>query len=203
MKRFHALALLAAPLAVAAAPAASPELAMVSAHLKAVDTMTADFAQTDKRGNTLTGTLSLKRPGRIRFQYARGVNFLVVADGKRLNVIDYDVKKVQSLPINDTPLDVLLDPSKDLARFATVIPQADPRVILVEARDPRRRELGTITMAFAKVAGAPGGLMLSGWSVLDAQHNRTTVKVSNLRFNVPVADSSFTWADPRRRGPRG
>ncbi|MGH6782570.1 MAG: outer membrane lipoprotein carrier protein LolA, partial [Sphingomonadaceae bacterium] len=76
-------ALAAAPLAVAAAIGASPlaapaaaqaadPLTQVSAHLKAVNTMTAAFAQTDRNGKTLTGTLTLKRPGRIRFQYQKG-----------------------------------------------------------------------------------------------------------------------------------
>jgi len=45
--------------------------------------------------------------------------------------------------------------------------------------------------------------MMRGWTVLDAQGNRTTVRLSNQRFNVAVADSSFRWTDPRRPGPRG
>ena len=43
--------------------------------------------------------------------------------------------------------------------------------------------------------------MLQGWNTVDAQNNRTTVRLSNQRFNVPVADSAFRYRDPRRRGP--
>ena len=57
--------------AAAPAPAQSGGLAAVSAHLKAVTTMTADFTQTDRAGKTVAGTLSLKRPGKVRFQYQR------------------------------------------------------------------------------------------------------------------------------------
>ena len=39
---------------------------------------------------------------------------------------------------------------------------------MIEARDPRRREFGTITIAFAKAPGAPAGLTLQGWNVRDA-----------------------------------
>src|SRR5690606_22549297 len=70
MMRFTTLAILAAPLSLGvvapapvAAQAASP-LAQVTAHLKAVDTMTANFAQTDRKGQTLTGVLTMKRPGK-------------------------------------------------------------------------------------------------------------------------------------------
>ena len=72
---------------------------------------------------------------------------------------------------------------------------------MVEARDPRRREFGTITLAFARVPSAPRGLILQGWNMVDAQNNRTAVRLSAQRFNQPVADSLFTWRDPRRREP--
>ncbi len=202
MKRLAALALFAAPLPLVAgsapvlAQAASP-LAQVQAHLRAVDTMTAEFSQTDRRGRTLNGTLTLKRPGKIRFQYGRGVPLLIVGDGKALNMIDYQVRQVSRWPIGNSPLSVLLDPSKDLARFAR-IRQNDGQVLLVDARDPKRPEFGVITLAFAKVPSAPAGLSLRGWTVVDAQNNRSTVRLSNPRFNVAVADSAFSWTDPRR-----
>jgi outer membrane lipoprotein-sorting protein len=44
--------------------------------------------------------------------------------------------------------------------------------------------------------------MLQGWSVLDAQNNRTTVRLANQRFNLPVSDKAFRWSDPRPQGPR-
>jgi outer membrane lipoprotein-sorting protein len=210
MLRFRALALAAAPLAAAAALAPAPVaaqagngLALVQAHLRAVTTMTASFSQTDQRGRTLGGTVSLKRPGRIRFDYGRSANMLIVGDGRALNFVDYDVRQVSRWPINDSPLSVLLNPNQDLARFSRVT-RNDAQVLMLEARDPRRREFGTITIAFAKSGSAPGGLILQGWTTLDAQNNRTTVRLSNQRFNVPVADSAFRYTDPRRRaGPRG
>jgi len=209
MQRFRALALVAAPLALAAAAlpaalsaqAAPAGLAQVQAHLRAVETMTAGFAQTDRRGRTLSGTLTIKRPGRIRFDYGRSANMLIVGDGRALTFVDYEVGQRQRWPINDSPLSVLLNPSQDLSRFARVT-RNDAQVLLLEARDPRRREFGTITLGFAKVANGPAGLILQGWNTRDAQNNLTTVRLSNQRFNVPVADSAFTYRNPARRGPR-
>ena len=208
MLRFKTLALAAVPLSLTAlAPApvvaqtASP-LSQVTAHLRAVQTMTAGFAQTDRRGQTVGGTLTMKRPGKIRFQYQRGVPLLVVADGKALTMIDYEVKQVSRWPIGNSPLAVLLNPDRDLSRIAKVV-QNDRQVLMVQARDPKRPEYGTISIAFAKVPSAPSGLLLSGWTMLDAQNNRTTVKLSGQRFNVAVADTAFRWTDPRTRKPRG
>ncbi|MGF1550204.1 MAG: outer membrane lipoprotein carrier protein LolA [Sphingomonadaceae bacterium] len=207
--RLAAFALLAAPVAAipfAAAPVAAQSassLSQVSAHLKAVDTMTADFVQTDRAGNSLSGKVYLKRPGKIRFQYQKGVPILVVGDGKSLTMIDYEVDQVERWPIGDSPLSVLLDPGKDLSRFAEVVPSKDKRILLVKARDPRRPEFGVITIAFSKSAAAPAGLMLQGWTMLDSQNNRTTVKLANQRFNVAVSNKRFRYVDPRKKGPRG
>lgn len=210
MKRLATLALIAAPITAAAfvaptavsAQAGSP-LSQVTAHLRAVDTMTANFSQTGRNGQTLNGVLTMKRPGKVRFQYAKGVPLLIVGDGKALTMIDYNVKQVSRWPIGNSPLSVLLNPDKDLSKIAQVT-RNDAQVLLVSARDPKRPEFGTITISFAKVPSAPGGLMLQGWTMLDAQSSRTTVKLSNQRFNVAVADSAFRYVDPRKTaGPRG
>ena len=111
MKRLATLALLTAPIALGVAAPTSvvaqtpaTELAQVQQHLRAVGTMTSDFAQTDRRGNTLSGQLFLKRPGKIRFQYGKNVPMLVVANGTHLTMVDYEVKQVQSWPIGNSPL---------------------------------------------------------------------------------------------------
>jgi outer membrane lipoprotein-sorting protein len=186
--------LVATPLAAQA----TGDLATVQQHLKALTTMTADFTQTDRNGRVLNGTLTMKQPGRIRFQYQKGVPLLIVAEGGALTFIDYAVKQVQRWPIRNSPLGVLLDPGRDLSRFAHVVPGGDPRVVSVEASDPKHPEYGRITLVFARDASGPAGLMLQGWVALDSQNNRTTVRLSHQRFGMPVNDSAFAWTDPRQ-----
>ena len=204
----YALALLAAPLAVAGLPGQlasaqqpSDSLAQVNAYIRAVKSMTADFAQTDRNGQTLTGKLMLKQPGKIRFEYQKGVPLLIVGDGKSLTMIDYEVRQVQRWPIGNSPLGALLDPNRDLSKYGKVVPSGDPRILMVEARDPKRPEYGVITLIFQRKASAPAGLQMYGWVALDSQNNRTSIRLSNLRYGVPVADSAFKWRDPRPRTP--
>ena len=194
------LAVLAAP--VIAAPAPAPELAQVQQHLRGVTSMTATFTQTDRSGKVLTGDFTLKKPGKVRFQYEKGVPTLIVGDGKSLYFIDYSVKQVSRWPVGNSPLGVLLDPTKDLSRYATVVTNPDPRVVSIEARDPKHPEYGRITLVFAKNPAAPAGLMLQGWVALDSQNNRTTIRLNNQVFNGPVSDGTFRWNDPRQRGGR-
>ena len=201
--RIFALLLLAAtPLAAQPASDLAPTLALVQQHLRAVHTMTASFTQTDGRGRTLTGTVQLKRPGRVRFAYQRGVPLLVIGDGRALTMIDYQVRQVSRWPIGNTPLALLLDPASDITGFAHAVPSGSGDQILIEGHDPRHREYGAIIIAFRRDAAAPAGLMLEGWTVTDAQSNRTTVRLADQSFTQPIDDAAFRWTDPRAQGPR-
>jgi outer membrane lipoprotein-sorting protein len=197
----RALAPLAAIAVVASpAPAATnADIARVEQHLAASQSMTASFTQVDNRNRPLSGTLQLKRPGKIRFEYAGGANMLLVGNGKTLTFLDYDVGQKSQWAIAKSPLSVLLSGAPDLQRIARVLPSDNPRVLLVRARDARRPEFGTIILAFVRTPAAPAGLLLAGWTAIDAQNKRTTIKLSGQRYNVAVPDSAFTYAEPKKR----
>lgn len=193
------------PVTMIAAPAAayakvSPDLALFQAHLDAVHSMSANFTQTDAKGHTLSGTLKLKKPGRVRFEYGGGANMLLVADGQKLTFIDYDVGQKNSWALDNTPLGILLQDHPDISHAATVVASNDPRVVVIRARDPRHPYIGTLILAFIRDSAAPGGLELYGWTAIDAQNKRTTVRLSDQHYNVPIADSAFTYAEPKKRG---
>lgn len=179
------------------------DLAAVNRAIRSITTLKASFTQTDANGQIQTGTMLMKQPGHVRFDYGGG-DLLIVADGKSLNMIDYEVAQVQRLPIRNTPLGALLDPSRDLKRYARLIPTGRPNVISVEARDAAHPEYGAITMIFARKASAPGGFELTGWVAKDAQGNRTTLSLSGVTYGAPISDGAFRWRDPRPNqvGPR-
>ncbi|RNJ64347.1 MAG: outer membrane lipoprotein carrier protein LolA [Porphyrobacter sp. IPPAS B-1204] len=187
-----------APLTQPVMAQTASDLDKVVGALRAISTMKADFTQTDRQGTTLRGTMSLKRPGKIRFDYGKDADFLVISNGKSLYVIDYEVSQVERWPIGNSPLGALFDPDKDVKRFGKLLPTSNPNVVSVEVRDPKKPEFGMITLIFVRDAAAPGGLRLTNWVALDAQNNRTRVNLSNQRYGVSVPDSTFTFKDPRR-----
>jgi len=188
------IALIAGP-----APAATGDLAKVEAHLNAAQSMTANFVQTDAKNRQLSGTLSLKRPGRIRFEYGRGANMLLVGNGKTLTFVDYEVGQKSSWAIAKSPLSVLLSGNPNLERIAKVMPSEDDRVLIVRARDARRPEFGTLILGFVRSPAAPGGLLLQGWTAIDAQNKRTKVMLTNQRYNVAVPENAFAFREPTKR----
>ena len=190
-----------APIAIVAlaAPATAADraadLAKLKAHISSVQTMTANFTQTDAKGRSAAGTLQMKRPGKIRFQYGSG-DLLLVADGKRLNFLDYQVGQKSGWPLNKTPLGPLLSSSPDFNGKAEVLPSKDPNVVVARARNT---SYGRLTLAFLRNAAAPGGLQLYGWTAVDPQNRTTVVRLSNVRYNVAVPESAFTYAEPKKR----
>lgn len=204
MRFSKSLACALAPVAILAAaqPAAaadtSADLARVRQHITSVDTITADFVQTDARGRSAAGILQLKRPGRVRFQYGSG-DLLLIADGKRLWFLDYQVGQKNSWDLNKTPLGMLLSDNPDVKKIGRVIPNADKRILVVRTRSSGIIGTGTLVLAFLRSPSAPGGLQLYGWTAIDAQNKKTTVRLSNVHYNVPVPDSAFSFKMPVKR----
>ena len=104
------------------------------------------------------------------------------------------------MPLNRTPLGVLLSNSPNLKGRAQIVQSGDSRVVTVRARDPA--QYGSIALVFLRSPSAPGGLQLYGWTAIDAQNKRTTVKLSNQHYNVAVPESAFRYAEPKKRARR-
>ena len=73
-------------------------------------------------------------------------DLLLVANGKTLTFIDYQVGQKSSWPLGRTPLGVLLSGSPDLKGRAQIVPSSNSNVVSVRARDPT--QYGSLTLVF-------------------------------------------------------
>jgi hypothetical protein len=110
--------------------------------------MTARFTQADGRGRTQSGTLSLKRPGKIRFEYGAGANMLMVGDGKNLTFVDYEVGQ-KSAGRSPVAARVCCRPSPT-CRDRPDRAAGQPGVVVVRARDARRPSSAPCCSPFSK-----------------------------------------------------
>ena len=179
-----------------AAPATAASLDDVAASLKATTSLSADFTQTGADGRVTTGKMILARPGKIRFEYDKA-KLLIVGNGKTLTFVDYAVNQVSQWPVKSTPLGILLASEPDLSGVARIAQVTDQGVI-VEARDIKRPEFGSLAIMFRTDKAAPGGLSLAGWTSYDAQGGRSTIQLSNIRYNADLSKADFGFRDPRR-----
>jgi hypothetical protein len=97
-------------------------------------------------------------------------------------MIDYEVRQVQRWPIRNSPLGALLDPNKDVARFARLIPTGRPDQVGIAVRDPAIR-IRHLTLQMVRKASHR---VVSGdsWITTDAQARRTTVHLMNPQYGI-------------------
>lgn len=173
---------------------------LVQTYMDTVQSLEAQFTQYAPDGGVVSGKLSLARPGRVRFDYADDVPFLVVADGKTLNFIDYEIGQVTRWPVKDTPLRALLGGSTDLASIGANIelaPFDNSELVALHAVDVDRPELGQITVYFQQQPYAAEKLKLIRWDVTDAQGQITSVELADTSINIELAESLWDFDDPR------
>ena len=174
----------------------------VEAYLANLRSLQARFVQQNPGGGMVSGTLSLERPGKVRFEYDDDIQVLIVADGKTLNMIDYEVGEITKWPVKDTPLAILVE--RDLAldenvSILTAGPGALGNMVSMTAEDPKKPELGVMTLVFSvndDGAEAPE-LTLRLWQVVDPQGGITTVTLQETILNAELDEKLWTFDDPR------
>jgi outer membrane lipoprotein-sorting protein len=196
----------AAPSAVAAPPAPAAlstseaqDMAAVQAYLRNLTSLRARFHQIAPNNQVSSGTLSLEKPGKLRFEYEPPSPLLVVADGKVITLVDYDLKQVTRWPINDTPLRALVRSDLIFGEDIQVLGmRRNAETISVAVTDPKKREEGSMLLTFTREP-----LRLSQWEVVDERGTATVVALDDLRTNVKLDKSLWQFRDPRpkRTGP--
>jgi len=197
---------LAAALAAVAVPVLPPpasaalsgadmrDLARISNYLNGVSTMEGRFVQVGPDGDLSEGTFYLRRPGRLRFEYKPPNPALVIADGTWVGVYDKRLNTLDRIPLNSTPLKILLKKRVDLRKeHAVQSIERSSGQMRVTAVDPDEPDQGSITMVFAD-----SPLELRQWIVVDPQGLTTTVALSEMRANVKLDPRLFFIEEPKR-----
>jgi outer membrane lipoprotein-sorting protein len=180
---------LAAALAISALPAAAQQLSLqeISSYLNNLQTATGGFTQVNADGSVAEGTIYLKRPGRIRFEYA-DQSALFVAGGGQVAVFDAGSNEgPQRFPLSETPLSIILAENVDLGRAGMVTGHtSDGTTTTVTAQDPAHPDYGSIQLVFT---GSP--VELRQWVVTDNTGTQTTVILNGLQTGVQIGDRAF------------
>lgn len=183
-----ALALALAPVLAGPASAQQLSLAEVSNYLNEMQTAQGGFTQINADGTISTGTLYIKRPGRVRFEYAPPEQSLVVAGGGQVAIFDPRSNTgPDRYPLNQTPLNIILERNVDLTRAEMVTGHtSDGTTTTITAQDPANPEYGSIQMVFT---AAP--VELRQWIVTDDAGGQTTVVLDGLTTGGQIGDILF------------
>lgn len=173
------------------APALAERLPLseISQYLNKMQTAEAPFTQINDDGSLSTGTLYIKRPGRVRFEYDPPEAAVVVAGGGAVVIFDPKSNtEPETYPLNRTPLSIILARTVDLERANMVTGHGyDGTATIVTAQDPENREYGNIQLMFTA-----DPVELRKWVITDSGGGQTTVVLQELQTGGEISDILFS-----------
>ena len=86
----------------------SENLQKIETYLNNLKSLEATFVQMASNGATAEGRLFIKKPNKIRMEYAEPTNVLIVGDGNFIIYNDLDLDQVTHIDYNDIPASLIL-----------------------------------------------------------------------------------------------
>ncbi|MGQ3300007.1 LolA family protein [Reyranella sp.] len=179
--------------ALAQAPASNPQVAEVERYFNAIRTLQARFVQSNPNGTVVQGTLSVSRPGRMRFEYDPPSQLKIVADGSQVTMWDIANRDFGQWPIGWTAASFLV-------REPLVLQGGDLTVEKVERAD------GMLQLTMSQTRKPNEGkvivrvnenpMVLRGWSIIDSRGQRVDVSLNGLQTGLPLAANLFKFDGP-------
>ena len=177
---------------VLASPVAAEKISLneISSYFNAMTTAEAQFSQITDTGETSTGRLFIRRPGRIRFEYDPPEATLVVVGGGQVAVFDPKSRdEPLRFPLRHSPLNLILEREVDLAQRDMVVAHFEVESqTAVTLQDPENPDYGFIQLIFND-----NPVQLDQWVVQDNSGGQTHIildslteggKLSNMLFNI-------------------
>ena len=195
------------PTPAAPAESASAVAGRLQTRYDAIKDFTADFTQTYEGGvlrrkTTESGTLLVKKPGRMRWEYKSPEEKLFVADGRKLySWVPADRQvTISALPSGDapaTPILFLLGRGQLARDFTASLPGAVPgapadSVALALVPKTAVPDYDRLTLVVDRAT-----LGLRMLIARDGQGGTSTFVFSKLKENVGLADAKFAFTIPR------
>ena len=177
---------------VLASPVAAEKISLneISSYFNSMTTAEAQFSQITDTGETSTGRLFIRRPGRIRFEYDPPEATLVVVGGGQVAVFDPKSRdEPLRFPLRHSPLNLVLEREVDLAQRDMVVAHFEVESqTAVTLQDPENPDYGFIQLIFND-----NPVQLHQWVVQDNSGGQTHIildsltrggKLSNILFNI-------------------
>lgn len=182
----------------AADPATGNLLKQVERHYNRAETLVVRFAETYSgpgRGTrTESGTLSLRKPGRMRWDYTSPAGKLFVSDGKRLYLYGPSSNEVRKMKLSEdmrAPLAFLLGKLNFEKEFRNIQTQPEGDVVRIIA-DPKSANLPYSKVEFVVARD----FEIRKLRVVGLDQSLLDFVFDNERVNPPLEASLFQFKPP-------
>jgi len=164
----------------------------IEQYFNGIRSLKARFVQSNPNGSVVQGTLYVRRPGRMRFEYDTPSQLKVVADGTQVTLWDPATRDFGQWPIGWTAASFLVREPFKLSGDITVesLQRAGDglQLTLTQTRKPQEGKI------IVRLGERP--LALRGWTIIDNRGNKVDVSLTDARTGMQLADSLFKYDGP-------
>ena len=161
--------------------------------LSSFNTLKSNFIQVNTNGDILTGKIALIRPGKFRIEYNE-TPLLIISDGKRVAVINKDIKNISFYSLKDLPASMIL--FKDISLNAIHLLKSknlENRIEITFTTNKKKND-EVIQITFEKQP-----LIMKKWSIDGLNETKTEIMFNNLLLDNQIDAKLF---DIEREDPR-
>lgn len=175
-------------LAPTVASAEKLSLDQLSAYLNELVSAKGGFTQVNADNTLSKGSFMIKRPGRMRFEYAQPNPALVVASSGQIAIFDKkSTAGPQGFPLGKSPLAIILKKDVNLRTSGLIISHKEEGPLTkIIAQDPKHPDYGKIQLVFTA-----DPVELRQWITTDQTGQKTTVILGDLDKAVHLPESLF------------
>lgn len=183
------------PIGFSEAYAQTPAIQQAETYLNAITTLRADFQQIAPDGSVGSGELLLKRPGKMRWNYAHPSRIQMVSDGDTLIYYDSDMDEVSYLSLDETLAAIIAKPEIHLDDDDTeIIHQSLEGGLLKIIVKQEDGEMGTLGFVFRTQP-----LELYQFIAENSEGEATIVTLDNIQHGVALDDALFRFVRPTKK----
>ena len=162
-------------------------------YLRSFNTLKSNIIQVNTNGDILTGKIALIRPGKFRIEYNE-TSLLIISDGKKVAVINKDIKSISFYSLKDLPASMIL--FKDISLNAIHLLQSknlENRIEITFTTNKKKND-EVIQITFEKQP-----LIMKKWSIDGINETKTEIMFNNLLLDNQIDAKLF---DIEREDPR-
>ena len=169
-------------------------LQKIETYLNSIKSLEATFVQMASNGATAEGRLFIKKPNKIRMEYAEPTNVLIVGDGDFIVYNDLDLDQVTHIDYDDIPASMILSNKinidNDKIKVLDFYQDSGSTSITLDYAD--KGELGPITLVFSN-----NPLELKQWKIVDPQSVEVSVSLYDAKKDSDLNDKLFEYKNKK------
>ena len=172
----------------------SEDIQNIENYLNNLGSMQATFVQMASNGATAEGRIFIKKPNKIRMEYAEPTNVLIVGNGDFITYKDLDLDQITNIDYDDIPLSLILGNKIKLegADFKIIVFYKDKGSTSITLEMKEKSDTGPITLVFSN-----NPFELKQWKIVDPQSVEVTLSLYDAQKDIDIDEDVFVFRDKK------